>query len=164
MSVRRHVREERSAGGVVVRARDGVPHVLLIRDPYQNWGLPKGHLEAGEDAQTAAVREVREETGLAGVELGPELGSIDWYFRREDQVVHKSCSFFLMRSLEGEARPETTEGISECEWLPFDEAVARVTYENAREMIRAALRQLGPGATNGAASNGSKGSRGPGSE
>lgn len=130
---------------MVVRARAGVPHVLLIRDPYQNWGLPKGHLEAGEDAPTAAVREVREETGLATVELGPELGSIDWYFRRDDELIHKMCSFFLMRSSDGETRPEVKEGITACEWLPFEQAVARVTYENAREMIRAAVRHLNGG-------------------
>ena len=142
--------EEKSAGGVVVRARAGVPHVLLIRDPYQNWGLPKGHLEAGEDAPTAAVREVREETGLAIVELGPELGMIDWYFRRDDELVHKICSFFLMQSSDGDARPEVSEGITACEWLPFDQAVTRVTYENAREMIRAAVRHLQRVGANGA--------------
>ena len=47
-----------------------------------------------------------------------------------------------MRSADGDARPEITEGITECEWLPFEQAVARVTYENAREMIRAAVRYL----------------------
>lgn len=125
-----------------MRMHDGVAHVLLIRDPYQNWGLPKGHLESGEDAPTAAVREVTEETGLTGLDLGPELGSIDWYFRRDDRLVHKVCSFFLMRSSNGEARPEVTEGITECEWLPVERAVERVTYENAREMIRAAARRL----------------------
>jgi 8-oxo-dGTP pyrophosphatase MutT (NUDIX family) len=150
VSVRRQVREEKSAGGVVVRARAGVPHVLLIRDPYQNWGLPKGHLEAGEDAPTAAVREVREETGLAALELGPELGMIDWYFRRDDELIHKMCSFFLMRSADGDVRPEVNEGITECEWLPVEQAVARVTYENAREMIRAAVRHLPETRSNGA--------------
>ena len=126
----------------MVRARDGVAHVLLIRDPYQNWGLPKGHLEEGEDAPTAAIREVREETGLATLELGPELGSIDWYFRQNEGLVHKFCSFFLMRSSEGDVSPEVAEGITECAWLPAADAITRVTYENAREMIRAAVRTM----------------------
>ena len=142
MSVRRAVREEKSAGGVVVRTRGGVPHVLLIRDPYQNWGLPKGHLEQGEDAPTAAIREVREETGLVALEMGPELGSIDWYFRQQEGLIHKFCSFFLMHSSNGDVSPEVAEGITECEWLPADEAITRITYENAREMIRAAVRYL----------------------
>ena len=143
MSSRRAV-EERSAGGVVVRARDGLHHVLLIRDPYRNWGLPKGHLEAGEDAAAAALREVREETGLERVELGPELGTIEWFFRQEDRIVHKHCAFFLMVSEDGEVEPQISEGITECVWLPPDQAIARVTYDNAREMIRVALQRLDP--------------------
>jgi 8-oxo-dGTP pyrophosphatase MutT (NUDIX family) len=134
--------EERSAGGIVVRSGDAGLQVLLIRDPYRNWGLPKGHLEQGEDAAAAALREVREETGLDHIEMGPELGSIDWYFRQDERVVHKFCSFFLMRWLDGEAVPEIAEGITECVWLSPEEAMARVTYDNAREMIRAALNRL----------------------
>jgi 8-oxo-dGTP pyrophosphatase MutT (NUDIX family) len=149
MTASRRPIEERSAGGVVVRSNGGAPEVLLIRDPYRNWGLPKGHLEAGEDAAAAAVREVREETGLHRIELGPELGSIDWYFRQEDRLVHNFCSFFLMRWLDGEAIPEVSEGITECVWLPPEEAMARVTYDNAREMIRAAVRRLEPAQTDG---------------
>jgi 8-oxo-dGTP pyrophosphatase MutT (NUDIX family) len=142
VSAQRAVREERSAGGVVVRARGGVHHVLLIRDPYQNWGLPKGHLEEGEDAPTAAIREVREETGLNGLELGPEVGSIDWYFRREEILVHKFCSFFLMHSAGGDPIPQVAEGITECEWFPIEQAMSRVTYQNAREMIQAAHKHM----------------------
>jgi 8-oxo-dGTP pyrophosphatase MutT (NUDIX family) len=133
----------------VVRVQDGVARVLLIRDPYQNWGLPKGHLEAGEDALAAALREVNEETGLSALDVTGELGSIEWYFRNEDRLVHKVCSFFLMRCEDGEARPEVTEGITECEWLTFDRAIERVTYENAREMIRAAARQIEGGGVSG---------------
>ena len=144
MSNPRRPIEEHSAGGVVVRLHDGIEHVLLIRDPYRNWGLPKGHLEEGEDAATAALREVHEETGLTGIKLGPELGSIDWFFRQEDRLVHKFCSFFLMRSVAGETVPGLSEGITECIWLPPEEAMASVTYDNAREMIRVAMRRLDP--------------------
>ena len=142
MSAQRAVREERSAGGVVVRVREGVHHVLLIRDPYHNWGLPKGHLEEGEDALTAAIREVREETGINGLELVAELGSIDWHFRQGEILVHKFCTFFLMRSDGGDPTPQIAEGITECEWLPLEQAMSRVTYQNARAMIRAALQHL----------------------
>ena len=63
------VKRESSAGGVVVRMDQGRPLFLLIRDSYGNWGFPKGHLERGERADTAALREVMEETGLRSVSV-----------------------------------------------------------------------------------------------
>lgn len=138
----REAREEVSAGGVVIRDVDGAPHVLLIRDPYRNWGLPKGHVEGGEEPPEAALREVREETGLTELVLGPDLGTIDWHFRIRGTLIHKYCHFFLMVSPDGETMPQHAEGITECRWLPLDEAIRSVTYDNAREMIRIAVRVL----------------------
>lgn len=138
----REARQEVSAGGVVVRFLDGGPHVLLIRDPYRNWGLPKGHLEGVEDPPEAALREVREETGLEELHLGPTLGTIDWHFRLRGQLVHKFCHFYLMVSPGGDTVPQTEEGITECRWLPVEDAIRDVTYDNAREMIRLAFRLI----------------------
>lgn len=135
-------RTEHSAGGVVLRRIGGTLHVLLIRDPYQNWGLPKGHVEEGEDAREAALREVREETGLSQLELGPDLGTIDWFFRADAHLVHKFCTFFAMGSADGTAVPETDEGITECMWVPASEAPDHITYDNAREVVIEALRRL----------------------
>lgn len=128
-------RVERSAGGVVVRIVGGSLHVLLIRDPYRKWGLPKGHLEEDEGVHEAAIREVEEETGLDSLILGPDLGEIDWTFRLKGRRVHKFCRFFLMQSEGGEARPQLSEGITECRWLPLEDAVRTVGYENARGVI-----------------------------
>jgi 8-oxo-dGTP pyrophosphatase MutT (NUDIX family) len=136
----RHV--ERSAGGVVVRLLDGAPHILLIRDPYRKWGLPKGHLEDEEAEADAALREVREETGLESLVLGPDLGEIDWTFRMRGRRIHKFCRFFLMSSPHGEARPEVEEGISACRWLPVEEALRAVGYDNARGVIRRAAERI----------------------
>ena len=55
---RTRAQRETSAGGVVYRLESGTPLFLLIRDSYANWGFPKGHLEAGERADEAALREV----------------------------------------------------------------------------------------------------------
>ncbi|HEY3286973.1 MAG TPA: NUDIX hydrolase [Gemmatimonadaceae bacterium] len=128
-------REEVSAGGVVFRrSPDGV-RFLLIRDSYRNWGFPKGHLEADESPDAAAVREVREETGLSAVALKAPIDVIDWSFRFRGRVVHKICHFYLIEAESHRARPLRREGITACRWLRFDEAVALVSYENARAVL-----------------------------
>ena len=139
-------RTERSAGGVVTRRIDGTVHFLLIRDPYGKLGLPKGHVENGETAEDAALREVGEETGLTGVIIGPSLGTTDWYFRFEGRLIHKYCQYFLMGSQSGDPKPEREEGITECRWLSLDEAIAEVAYDNAREVVRVARQLVDSGA------------------
>ena len=146
---RGRARLETSAGGVIVRRSDGAAQYLLIRDPYRNWGLPKGHVEADETPRDAALREVREETGLEDVVVLDELAVIDWFFRDRGKLVHKYCHFFLLESANGDATPQLDEGISECVWLPLDEAVRTLTYDNAREVLREAGRRLQDGPVDG---------------
>jgi 8-oxo-dGTP pyrophosphatase MutT (NUDIX family) len=135
-------REEWSAGGVVIRRLDGGVHVLLIRDPYRNWGLPKGHVEESETLAQAALREVEEETGLGSLVLRDPLATIDWYFKQHGTLIHKHCRFFLMESTSGDPVPDESEGITECRWVPLDRAIDKITYENAREVVKTAARLL----------------------
>ena len=140
MSTIQPTKVEKSAGGVVLREINGVTHALVIRDPYRNWGLPKGHLEDDETSAGAALREVAEETGLTDLRLGRELVTIDWYFRAQGAQIHKFTTFYLMYSDEGEAIPEKAEGISDCLWVPLVEADKKITYDNAGEVMKVAQR------------------------
>ncbi len=135
-------RVERSSGGVVARLMEGAVHFLLIKDPYGKWGLPKGHLEGEESSEEAAQREVREETGLVELEMGPSLGTIDWHFRFKGDLVHKFCEYFLMASSNGDTTPEVEEGITECQWLPVPAAITTVAYDNARQIVERAAEAL----------------------
>lgn len=131
---------EHSAGGVVVRTglRADQPLVLLIRDSYDNWGFPKGHIESGEPAEHAAAREVEEETGLSGLETRGLVDTIDWWFRFRGRLIHKVCDFYLMvvpPDGSAETTPQEAEGISACEWLPYDSALQRLSYANARGVL-----------------------------
>ena len=130
--------EETSAGGVVYRRTDAGPLVLVIRDAYKNWGFPKGHVEPGEDAAAAAVREVAEETGLRDLVPHGLITDIDWFFRFRGRLIHKTCTFFLFESPAGDAQPQHDEGITACRWLPLEEALRVVSYANARDVLRAA--------------------------
>ena len=118
---------ETSAGGVIYRWRDGRAHVLLIRDAYQHWGFPKGHVE---------------ETGLCSLRLDQRLRTIDWFFRFRGKLIHKYCHFYLIESPEGETCPQREEGITECVWLPLDEAITSISYDNAREVLMLAAEAL----------------------
>ena len=133
---------EYSAGGVVARRIGDLINFLIIKDPYGNWGLPKGHIENGESSEEAAIREVSEETGLCELSLGPSLGTIDWHFRTNENLVHKFCEFFFIISRKGEARPQLEEAITECLWLPVQDAIVNVTYDNARQVMKRAAEMV----------------------
>ena len=72
------------------------------------WPLPKGHVEAGETAEQAAVREVEEETGIRA-EVVAALGTIDYWFAAEGRRVHKTVHHFLLRALSGELCDDDVE-------------------------------------------------------
>ncbi len=134
---------ETSAGGVVFRRRPGGDiRFLLIRDSYDNWGFPKGHLESGEPPLDAARREVGEETGLEHLVPRGALGVIDWYFRFRGRTIHKFCHFFLLESPDGEPVPQVAEGITACIWLPLEEALTTISYANARTMLQEAATRV----------------------
>lgn len=122
-----------------MRIADGRPLFLLIRDSYRNWGFPKGHLEPGETADAAAMREVAEETGLQTLRLRGEIEAIDWYFRFRGRLIHKVCHFYLMETDSSATCPQRDEGITACRWEPFERASDLVSYENARAVLRRAF-------------------------
>lgn len=133
---RARAQRETSAGGVVYRLESGAPLFLLIRDSYSNWGFPKGHLEQGERAEDAALREVREETGLTDLALRGRIDTIEWYFRFRGRLIHKSCHFFLMQTTQTKTAPQRAEGITACRWMGFDAAMESISYANARQVLQ----------------------------
>jgi 8-oxo-dGTP pyrophosphatase MutT (NUDIX family) len=117
------------AGGVVIRTVAGTPHALVItarRNP-NDWVLPKGHIEPGESAADAAVREVREEAGVDAELLEP-VEDVRLRVGSEDQVIR----YFLMRT-DADARPH--EG-RQALWLPARAAEERLSFGEARATVR----------------------------
>jgi 8-oxo-dGTP pyrophosphatase MutT (NUDIX family) len=132
---RARAQRETSAGGVVYRLHEGGALFLLIKDSYQNWGFPKGHLETGERAEDAALREVREETGIDDLAMRGRIETIDWYFRFRGQLIHKVCHFYLMETNQATTNPQHAEGITACRWVSYDDARAAISYANARKVL-----------------------------
>jgi 8-oxo-dGTP pyrophosphatase MutT (NUDIX family) len=129
---------EVSAGGIVFRLTDGGTQYLLIKDSYDNWGFPKGHLENGETPADAAARETAEETGLSGLELRGPIRVIDWHFRFRGRHIHKYCHFFLFESASGDPCPQAEEGITDFRWEILDQALEVLSYDNARGVLKRA--------------------------
>jgi 8-oxo-dGTP pyrophosphatase MutT (NUDIX family) len=147
----RRARIETSAGGVVVRMTSDAagaarPLFLIIRDSYDNWGFPKGHVENGERPEAAALREVCEETGLGSLTVRGTIDTIDWYFRFRGRLIHKICHFYLMETDRADTSPQRAEGITACRWEAYEEASQLVSYANARDVLRLAYELVtGPG-------------------
>jgi 8-oxo-dGTP pyrophosphatase MutT (NUDIX family) len=134
---------EFSAGGLAIRRMRGRPYVAAVRvKDGRLLALPKGHIDPGETAAEAAVREVREETGVDAT-LVEKLDDIRyWYTRRDGSRVHKVVSFFLLAYRSGSVRDYQREEVDGAEWLPLEEAPRALAYRGERKMAEAALSKL----------------------
>lgn len=137
----------RAAGGVVWRAvprADGAGGpaafevVLVHRDRYDDWSLPKGKLDRGESYEQAALREVAEETGLV-CELGPELPSTRY---RDGKRRDKLVRYWAMRVVGLEPWAPNHE-IDRRLWVPLDQAVDMLTYDHDRKVLAGAADRIG---------------------
>jgi len=132
----------RGAGGVAYRYDiAGAPLILLIHDKYGFWTLPKGHLHDGESEATAAAREVREETGIAG-EIGPLVARVDYVVFKKGVAQDKQVAFFLLRAANDNAKPQGDEGISAVGWFAPTEAMLLIGYPQVRQVVAQALRMI----------------------
>lgn len=131
-----------SAGGLVYEDRPGGRWVVLISRRNAagalEWTLPKGGLEGAEDLEAAALREVREETGL-DCAIAAVLGVVDyWFVWRPDEVrYHKYVHYFLMTRRSGDTSVRDDEA-EDVEWMPLADALERLSHTNERRLVRSA--------------------------
>lgn len=128
---------QQSAGGVVLNPRG---EVAVCNQQHNSWSLPKGHLDPGEDALTAAKREIQEETGLRDLTLVRELGTYERYRIGKDGIGEdlndlKSITMFLFKTeYEGSLTPEDHEN-PEARWVPIEEVSAVLTHPKDKEFF-----------------------------
>jgi bis(5'-nucleosidyl)-tetraphosphatase len=147
-----HYRRDTSAGVVVFhRQRDQCRFLLLLSRLTKRplWEFPKGGVDPGETALRAALRELHEETGLAG----PDVRLVPGFERREAYrftipgqdgrtLVHKRVTYFLAEAFRDDVNPSTAE-IHEFAWLTPDEAIRRLRYTDRRRILREAAQAIG---------------------
>ncbi len=125
-----------SAGIIIFRKQATERLYLLLHYPHGHWDFVKGKIEPGESKKDAALRELKEETGLDATILDGFETSIAYIFQENQERVKKTVIFFV-----GEAQSDTimlSDEHIDYAWLPYDEALKRLTFENARAVLEGA--------------------------
>lgn len=131
--------DEKSCGIVVFRhAPEADKNLyLLLHYPGGHFDFPKGHVEKGEDEKQTALRELIEETGISDLDfIDGFREEISYKYRRRKQLSNKQVVFFL-----GKTETEKIKISHEHHghlWLPYEAALKKLTFENARELLRKA--------------------------
>lgn len=134
--------EQISAGGAAFRrTNSGFETAIIAVNPSRRWQLPKGLIDAGETAEIAALREVREEAGIE-TELLTLVEKIEyWYFgeqRGERVRFHKSVYFYLLAYRAGDVADHDAE-VAEARWVAADEAIAMLAFKSEKAVVEKAL-------------------------
>src|SRR4030042_1347279 len=134
---------EKSAGAVIFRKEDNKIKYLLLQYPSSTkspkvyWDLPKGHIEKGEKELDTVKREVEEETGLKDIDFIERFKeTIKYFFRWGGKNILKFVTFYLAETDKKEVR--ISEEHTEFKWLPYEEAIERLSHKNAKEILRKA--------------------------
>jgi len=119
----------RAAGGLVVRRQDGTLEIAVVHRPvHQDWSFPKGKLEEGESLEAAAVREVREETGMTCRVLR-FLGRTEYLDRKGRR---KAVDYWVMVVVEGFFTPNIE--VDQLRWLTLEDAARLLSYPRDQEL------------------------------
>lgn len=136
-----HSARATSAGGVVHRSEaEQIQIVLVHRRQPPLWALPKGTPNAGETLAETAIRETREESGLA-VEIEEPISAISYFFVHKRTRFHKTVHFFLMRPIGGRLEDHDHE-FDEARWVTLDEALELMTHATEQAVVRRAAELL----------------------
>jgi ADP-ribose pyrophosphatase YjhB (NUDIX family) len=131
--------DEVSAGGLVIDSTGKLGLLIGRRDQKDLsgkrilWSLPKGHIEEGETPEQAALREVKEETGIESA-IEKSLGVIDFWFMAGGKRIHKTVHHYLFRESGGLLAAQESE-VDEVAWFPLAEIVGRLAYPDEKKLI-----------------------------
>ena len=136
------MRKEISCGCVIF---DKATHskVLIVYEKNRNfWGFPKGHIEEGETEVQTALREVKEEVGI-DVKVIDEKYRYAINYIIEDKQIDKTSIFYIAEPIDDNIKITNQEAeIEDSKWVTVEEAYKLLTFENSKEVLRKACKDL----------------------
>ena len=142
--------KEKSAGAIIFKVVDGVPHYLLLHYPSGHWEFARGHADPGEKEEQTVRREVREETGIKDMKIVPGFKEYSkFFFRRTYNLkpeekknapwVFKIVTLYLAETKTN--RVILSKEHQDFAWLPY-EAAAKKLLKNGRGVLKKAHEYL----------------------
>jgi len=138
---------ETTSGGIVFRRNpktNGL-EILLISDAKNRWTIPKGHVEEGEEPKQTAEREIREETGLQEMKVYNWLGKVNFRYRRGHTLVLMTMHIYLVEGKGETSRLKGEEWLTDIKWLPANEAIDKIAYEDIGKLILVGMKRIRDG-------------------
>ena len=137
--------DENSAGAILYfpNVDLGITEFLLLHHTSGHWDFPKGNIELGEDGFQTARREIYEETGINDIEFAKGfMSSIEYYYRRSDELVHKRVTFYIAKT---NTRDVTLSSEHDAySWNEYGKAINQLTYKSAKELLKKAKAFVAP--------------------
>jgi len=131
-----------SAGGIVTN-QQGM--VLVVDQNGSSWSLPKGHVDPGEEPLQAAIREIREESGITDLQFLSSLGAYGRYKigqnTGEDSQEWKVLLFFLFKTRQNELKPQDPHN-PQARWVNPDEVEALLTHPKDKAFYKSVRAQI----------------------
>lgn len=134
---------EKSAGAVIFYRNNNEAYYLLLhypssaKAPRDYWDFPKGHIEKGEKEIETVKREVEEEAGLKDLQFVEGFKAwIKYFFKFKGKTIFKIVTFYLAEAKTKEVK--TSFEHMGYQWLPYKEAIAKLTFKNAKEILKKA--------------------------
>lgn len=132
-----------SFGVIPIWNDNGTDRFLLVQSQKtKEWTFPKGHPEVEETEIQSALRELREETGIAYVELIKDVSYVDQYsFERDGQKFDKTVKFFVGRVTDPKITIQEKE-IANYRWATYEEALTTISFDAPRKILKEVVEKI----------------------